>query len=253
MAYKEVYDVNEVSYGLNYVVGGAITLRTEEDVTYLSVDGKYYKFSKDGFETGNHLSGQLFKYGTQPTNIYGRFLAFKINESKKPTLYITIVSKNKDSEHEPIMIYSESKLNNGKDTDSKIVNFCYRPKKDTSSRYYNGSIGWISEDTYYTVFNKSRLLKKAIPKCDYIKKAESLKRKIENCKILSMVYSKEHENLDIPDVFPQEANKLYFISKLRYMIENYSSTKIYYSQSLKRLEEKYKSILEYYKYNNIAS
>lgn len=249
MAYKEAKSVSEVSCGLNYVEGGAITLRIEDETIFAEFDGVYYKFNKDGFEMGDHLKGKLFKYGDNPKIIYGRFLAFKIVENKKHALYITICSKDEETKHTPIMIYSE--INNS--DDSKIVNFCFKPKRDESSRFYNGKIGWISEDTYCTVFNKSRLIRQAVPKCDYVKKAEALKRKIEKCQYIPMVYSREHENINIYDVFPQEMNKLYFISRLRNMIENYSSTKIYYSQSLKRLEEKYKAVLNHFKHSDIAS
>lgn len=253
MAYKKVKNIDEVSCGLNYVTGGAVAVRIEDNIIYMCVEETYYKFSKEGFETGNHISGKLFEYGSTPRNIYGRFIAFKVIENNKPSLYIAICSKDKETEHEPIMIYSESFGNLSEDSNSKIVNFCFKPKREKGSRLYSGSIGWISEDIYYTVFNKSRLLEKAIPKCDYVKKAEVLKRKIEKCQYIPMAYSREHEDIEIYDVFPQEMNKLYFLSKLKYMIENYSSTKIYYSQSLKRLEEKYKAVLSHFKYNDIAS
>lgn len=253
MAYKQANSIKEVSYGFNYVIGGAISLRVENETIYAYVNETYYKFSKEGFEMGDHLKGKLFEYGTKTMNVYGRFIAFKIMECQKPSLYIAICSKEEDTKHEPIMVYSEATSSLNEDESSKIINFCYRPKKDNSSRLYNGHIGWINEDTYLTVYNKSRLLEKATPKCDYVKKAEALKKKIEKCSFIPMVYSKEHEDIYIHDVFPQEMNKLYFISKLRYMIENYSSTKIYYSQSLKRLEEKYKAVLNHFKYGNIAS
>lgn len=247
MAYKKVNSVNEVSCGLNYVLGGAMMIRVIDGTIYAYIDETYYKFSEEGFEVGSHLSGKLFEYGAKTTNIYGRFIAFKIMENNKPSLYVTICTK----EHEPIMVYNETTIN--EDEDNKIINFCYKPKRDGLSRLYTGDIGWLNEDSYLTVHNKSRLLERAIPKCDYVKKAEALKKKIEKCQYVPMAYSREHEDIHIYDVFPQEMNKLYFISKLRYMIENYSSTKIYYSQSLKRLEEKYKAVLNHFKYGDIAS
>lgn len=251
MAYKQAESINHVSCGLNYVRGGAIAIRIEGETIFACVDEVYYKFSKEGFDMGAHLSGKFLEYGTTPKRIYGRFMAFKVIENNHPSLYIAICSKNEETLHMPIMVYSEAKCSGN--NDDKIINFCYKPKRDKLSRSYNGQIGWLSEDAYQTVFNKSRLLERAIPKCDYVKKAEALKRKIEKCKVIPMVYSAEHEDIHLYDVFPQEMNKLYFLSKLRYMIESYSSTKIYYSQSLARLEDKYKAVLNYFKYNDIAS
>ena len=249
MAYKKVNGVSKVSVGQNYIVGGAIMMRVIDDEVYAYIDEVFYKFSKKGYEIGSHLSGKLFEYGAKTTNILGRFMAFKLIVKGKPALYLTISYKD----HEPVMVYQEIILNEETGHSNKIINFCYKPESNENSRTYIGDIGWLSEDLYLTVLNKSRLLNKSLPKTNYVKKAQMLKKKIENCNTIPLSYSIEHEDIYIPGVFPQEMNKLYLLSKLNMIIEDYSNAKIYYSQSLKQVEEKFKAILNYFKYNNIAS
>lgn len=247
MAYKKVDSINKVSPGFNYIVGGAIMMRIIDESIYACIDENYYKFSKEGFEMGDHLKSRLYEYGVRNLHIDARFLAYKLVENGSQSLYLTINSKKTDK---PIMVYQEYSSSND---ESKIVNFCFLPEKEEDERLYKGQIGWISEDLYLTALNKSRLLERPLPKSDYVKKAIALKNKIEKCKIIPMAYSLEHENIYIPDVFPQEMNKLHLVSKLRNAIENYGSAKIYYSEVLKKTEEKYKAILQYFKYNDMAS
>lgn len=249
MAYQKVENINKVNVGQNYIVGGAIMLRKVDDVVYAYIDEKYYKFSQEGFETGDHLAKKVFEYGTRTTNILGRFMAFKLIVKGKPALYLTISYKD----HTPVMIYQEVILDEDSDGNQiKNINFCYKPEAVENGRGYIGDVGRINEDLYLTVYNKSRLLDKALPKTDYVKKAEALKKKIESCTVIPLAYSKEHENIYIPGVYPQEMNKLHLISKLRAIIEDYSSAKIYFSESYKQVESKYKAILKYFKYGNIA-
>ena len=177
-------------------------------------------------------------------------MAFKLIVKGKPCLHLTISCKD----HTPLMIYQEVLLDEKEDGEyNKNINFCYIPKKVDSERSYNGLIGRVNEDLYLTVYNKSRLLEKSIPKTDYVKKAKLLRRKIEECEAIPLAYKREHENIYIPGVFPQEMNRLYFISKLRNIIDNYSNAVIYYSESYKQIELKYKSVLNYFKYGAIAS
>lgn len=249
MAYQKIKGVENVNVGQNYVVGGAIMMRKVDDAIYAYIDEEYYKFSQQGFEKGTHLKNKLFEYGTTTRNVLGRFMAFKLIVKGKPSLYLTISYKD----HTPVMIYQEVILDEGVDGNLvKNINFCYNPKQIEHQRGYIGDIGRLNEDLYLTVFNKSRLLDKALPKTNYVKKAQALKKKIEECEIIPLAYKREHEDIFIPGVFPQEMNKLYLVSKLRSIIEDYSNSKIYYSESYKQLEAKYKAILRYFKYEDIA-
>ena len=246
MSYQQVNNINQVNIGQNYIYNGAIHLRKDNDKVYVYFDDKFYVFSIDGYEEGAHLKHKMFEYGTSTSCLLGRFMAFKLKVKGKYALYLTLSFKD----HTPYMVYQEIPLEDKHNT--VLRNFCFNPIESEDNRGYTGSVGSMNKDLYMTVYNKSRLLTKALPKTDYVKKAEALKKKIEECKYIPLAYKREHEEISIPGIFPQEYNKLYYISKLRAIIEDYSSAKIYFSESYKQLEAKYKAVLKYFRYGDIA-
>lgn len=249
MGYVRVNELDKVSIGQNMEYSGAIPMRkcTESDTVYVCIDDKYYKISKDGIEEGNQFRRKVYEFGSNPRIVDGKFIAFKLKIKQHSVLYFTITSKESKQKPikpiKPILIHQTLQL----DDDSKVVNFCYNPVKLDDGRGYVGTIGTASSDLYNTVVNKVRLLDRPLPKTDYVKKAIKLKQEIEDCNYIPFRYEREHEDIVLDDVFPQEMNKLYFISKLRYIIEDYSSSKIYYSGCLKELERKYKLVKKYFK------
>lgn len=254
MGYTRVNELSQVSIGQNMEYSGAIPMRkcNNSDTMYVCIEDKYYKISKDGIEEGNQFRGLLYEFGSNPRIIDGKFIAFKLKIQQRNVLYFTITSKaGKQKPVKPIMpilIYQELQLE-----DSKVVNFCYNPVKSINNRGYVGTIGTISSDIYNTVINKARLLDRPMPKTDYIKKAIKLKNEIEDSQYIPLSYKQEHEDIILDDVFPQEMNKLYFISKLRYIIEDYSNGLIYYSGCLKEVERKYKLVKQHFKYELITT
>lgn len=247
MAYIPVNKLEEVSVGQNMVYNGVIFLRKSRtsETIYAEIDGSYYKITKDRILEGREFKNKLYAVGTTTRNVLGRFIAFKLIVNGKSTLYFSIVYKDG---HIPILIHQTIDLGlDSNNNNPTISNFCYNPVKSEDGRGYTGTIGNISDDLYNTVHNKSRLLDRPIPKVDYIKKAHKLKEQIESSNDIPLSYKPEHENIYIKDVYPQEMNKLFYISKLRYIIENYSNGKIYYSGSLKSIEKRYKEVSKYFK------
>ena len=245
MAYTFVNDIEKVSVGQNFYYPGSLMLSREDDAVYVCVGEKYFKFKRLGYEENSKYSSKVFKYGTTPRIIYGKFIAFKLEVNGANALYMTITSADTNL---PILIYKE--IQDGKYSDGtpmKNTYFCYNPIVDEGKDRYVGSIGYVSEDLYATVYNKSRLLKNRMPSTDYVGKAKKLLAKIEKCKVLPLNYSVEHEDITLVGVLPYEVNKKYYISKLNDVISNYSNGKIYYSEILKRLELKYKTTLNYFK------
>lgn len=250
MGYVRVKELNKVSIGQNMEYSGAISMRkcSESDAVYVCIGDECYKVSKDGIEEGNQFKGKVYAFGSNPRIIDGRFVAFKLKIRQHNVLYFAITSKgSKQNPIKPILICQSLQL----DDNYKVVNFCYNPVKSKDGRGYDGTIGSISTDVYNTVVNKVRLLDRPLPKTDYVKKAIKLKKEIEDSQYIPFRYEKKHEDIVLDDVFPQEMNKLYFISKLRYIIEDYSSSKIYYSGCLKELERKYKLVKQYFKQESV--
>lgn len=249
MGYIRVKELNQVSIGQNMEYSGAIPMRkcNKSDTVYVCIEDKYYKISKDGIEEGNQFRGRLYEFGSNPRIIDGKFIAFKLKIKQRSVLYFAITSKEGKQKPtkpiKPILIYQSLQL----EDNSKVVNFCYNPVKSNTDRGYVGTIGAVSNDLYNTVVNKARLLDRPMPKTDYVKKAIKLKTEIESSQYIPLRYEKEHEDIILDDVFPQEMNKLYFISKLRYIIEDYSNGTIYYSGCLKELERKYKLVKQHFK------
>lgn len=249
MAYIPVDKLEEVSVGQNmHCDDDVIFLRKSRtsDTVYAKIKNKYYKISNEGVFENTKYQHNLYKYGTTTRNLYARFIAFKLIVRGKSSLYFTITDKNS---HIPILIHQTLELD--EDSNGKniiITNFCYNPIKSKEGRGYIGTIGSVSDDLYNTAYNKARLLDRPMPKVDYVKKAIKLKEEIENSKDIPLAYKPEHESIYIKDVYPQEMNKLFFVSKLRYIIENYSSGKIYYSGSLKNIEKRYKEVRKYFKH-----
>lgn len=246
MGYIPVENLEEVSVGQNMFYPGAIHMRKdkESDIVYAFIKNKYYKISKEGIEIDDSFKRHVYEFGSNPRIINGRFIAFKLIINGRGALHFTIVDKDTNI---PVLIYQEQCKG-----DEKIINFCYNPKRIVNRRGFAGTIGYVNEDLYNAVVNKSRLLNNPMPKTDYIKKAVNLKNKIEKSDCLPIRYLPEHENIILDNIYPQEMNKLYFISKLRYIIEEYSNGMIYYSGCLKELERKFKILVKYFKYEDVA-
>ena len=228
MAYIPVDKLEEVSVGQNmHYDDDVIFLRKSRtsDIIYAKIKNKYYKISNEGIFEDSKYQHKLYQYGTITRNLHARFIAFKLIVRGKPALYFTITNKKT---HTPILIHETLDLGVNSNGDSiKTTNFCYNPIKLQAGRGYIGTIGQASDDLYNTVHNKARLISRPMPKVDYTKKAIKLKEQIENSTDVPLAYKPEHEGIYIKDVYPQEMNKLFYISKLRYIIENYSNGKIY--------------------------